>query len=153
MHWDIWKCWFLVNHTFASVSLFLSPFLFVRACVRACACRLPTALTLLQLTEAHRDAAPTRFSSGSAPVPSVLPVLTPRCIRGASPASFHQFPPLLWFFSCRRSGAGYGAVCDRSSGISVNMAFIGDADPFTAAIPATKVELTVSCRWVQQYCH
>ncbi|TNN00127.1 hypothetical protein fugu_011373 [Takifugu bimaculatus] len=26
------------------------------------------------------------------------------------------------------------------------MAFIGDADPFTAAIPATKVELTVSCR-------
>uniref|UniRef100_A0AAQ5YZ05 C2 domain-containing protein n=1 Tax=Amphiprion ocellaris TaxID=80972 RepID=A0AAQ5YZ05_AMPOC len=28
----------------------------------------------------------------------------------------------------------------------MNMAFIGDADPFTAAIPATKVELTVSCR-------
>uniref|UniRef100_A0A672ZRP0 Copine VIII n=1 Tax=Sphaeramia orbicularis TaxID=375764 RepID=A0A672ZRP0_9TELE len=28
----------------------------------------------------------------------------------------------------------------------LNMAFIGDADPFTAAIPATKVELTVSCR-------
>uniref|UniRef100_A0A669DS32 Copine VIII n=1 Tax=Oreochromis niloticus TaxID=8128 RepID=A0A669DS32_ORENI len=26
------------------------------------------------------------------------------------------------------------------------MAFIGDADPFTASIPATKVELTVSCR-------
>ncbi|KAK1887243.1 Copine-8, partial [Dissostichus eleginoides] len=26
------------------------------------------------------------------------------------------------------------------------MACIGDADPFTAAIPATKVELTVSCR-------
>uniref|UniRef100_A0A8C5CKL1 Copine VIII n=1 Tax=Gadus morhua TaxID=8049 RepID=A0A8C5CKL1_GADMO len=30
----------------------------------------------------------------------------------------------------------------------VNMACIGDFDPFTAAIPATKVELTVSCRWV-----
>uniref|UniRef100_A0A667YCJ7 Copine VIII n=1 Tax=Myripristis murdjan TaxID=586833 RepID=A0A667YCJ7_9TELE len=29
---------------------------------------------------------------------------------------------------------------------SVNMAFIGDLDPFTATIPATKVELTVSCR-------
>uniref|UniRef100_A0A669BBF2 Copine VIII n=1 Tax=Oreochromis niloticus TaxID=8128 RepID=A0A669BBF2_ORENI len=28
----------------------------------------------------------------------------------------------------------------------MNMAFIGDADPFTASIPATKVELTVSCR-------
>uniref|UniRef100_A0A8P4G3C8 Copine-8 n=1 Tax=Dicentrarchus labrax TaxID=13489 RepID=A0A8P4G3C8_DICLA len=28
----------------------------------------------------------------------------------------------------------------------MNMACIGDADPFTAAIPATKVELTVSCR-------
>uniref|UniRef100_A0A8C5F8N5 Copine VIII n=1 Tax=Gadus morhua TaxID=8049 RepID=A0A8C5F8N5_GADMO len=28
----------------------------------------------------------------------------------------------------------------------VNMACIGDFDPFTAAIPATKVELTVSCR-------
>ncbi|XP_036000782.1 copine-8 [Fundulus heteroclitus] len=28
----------------------------------------------------------------------------------------------------------------------MNMARIGDADPFTAAIPATKVELTVSCR-------
>ncbi|XP_054883037.1 copine-8-like [Poeciliopsis prolifica] len=28
----------------------------------------------------------------------------------------------------------------------MNMASIGDADPFTAAIPATKVELTVSCR-------
>uniref|UniRef100_A0AAX7T2H1 Copine VIII n=1 Tax=Astatotilapia calliptera TaxID=8154 RepID=A0AAX7T2H1_ASTCA len=27
----------------------------------------------------------------------------------------------------------------------MNMAFIGDADPFTASIPATKVELTVSC--------
>uniref|UniRef100_A0A3Q2Z3B2 Copine VIII n=1 Tax=Hippocampus comes TaxID=109280 RepID=A0A3Q2Z3B2_HIPCM len=28
-----------------------------------------------------------------------------------------------------------------------SMACIGDADPFTAAIPATKVELTVSCRY------
>lgn len=28
----------------------------------------------------------------------------------------------------------------------MNMACIADADPFTAAIPATKVELTVSCR-------
>uniref|UniRef100_A0A674PKU1 Copine VIII n=1 Tax=Takifugu rubripes TaxID=31033 RepID=A0A674PKU1_TAKRU len=31
------------------------------------------------------------------------------------------------------------------------MAFIGDADPFTAAIPATKVELTVSCRSVSAH--
>lgn len=30
----------------------------------------------------------------------------------------------------------------------MNMACIADADPFTAAIPATKVELTVSCRLV-----
>uniref|UniRef100_A0A671TX30 Copine VIII n=1 Tax=Sparus aurata TaxID=8175 RepID=A0A671TX30_SPAAU len=33
-----------------------------------------------------------------------------------------------------------------SGSSSMNMACIGDADPFTAAIPATKVELTVSCR-------
>ncbi|TWW76064.1 hypothetical protein D4764_13G0007260 [Takifugu flavidus] len=53
--------------------------------------------------------------------------------------------PHLWSLSCRRSGAGRGQVRERASE-PMNMAFIGDADPFTAAIPATKVELTVSCR-------
>lgn len=122
----------------------------LRACVRACMCVSPPHSP--HSPPAHRGAQ-RRCSDALQlrvrPRPfraSRLHKLTPRCIRGASPASFHQFPPLLWFFSCRRSGAGYGAVCDRSSGISVNMAFIGDADPFTAAIPATKVELTVSCR-------
>ncbi|KAM7415104.1 hypothetical protein PAMA_019771 [Pampus argenteus] len=54
-------------------------------------------------------------------------------------------------FVCLVFAVGYWAVSDRPSGgsssssSSVNMACTGDADPFTAAIPATKVELTVSC--------
>lgn len=59
------------------------------------------------------------------------------------------FPPLLFllhrFFTCRRYSAG-GRGRTVTDQAAMNMAFIGDADPFTASIPATKVELTVSCR-------
>lgn len=150
MHWIFRKPHF-------SVSLFLFS-LSLRACVHVCVSpphspHSPPALRGAQRRCSDAFQLRVRLRPLGA---SRLHTLTPRCIRGASPASFHQFPPpppLLWFFSCRRSGAGYGAVCDRSSGISMNMAFIGDADPFTAAIPATKVELTVSCRWVKHSCH
>ncbi|XP_012778263.2 copine-8 isoform X2 [Maylandia zebra] len=58
-------------------------------------------------------------------------------------------PPLLFllhrFFTCRRYSAG-GRGRTVTDQAAMNMAFIGDADPFTASIPATKVELTVSCR-------
>lgn len=75
------------------------PFLPLSACVRACVCRLPTALTLLRRSEAHRDAAPTRSSSGSASVPSVLRASTrlPRVVFAVQ-APLHSIsstPPLF----------------------------------------------------------
>lgn len=93
------------------ISLSLPFSLSLRACVRACACRLPTALTLLQLTEAHRDAAPTRFSSGSAPVPSVLRASTnlPRVVFAVqAPLHSISFPP---FF-----GSSHAAVVELDTG-------------------------------------
>lgn len=135
-------------HFCVSLSISLPFSLSVRACVRAW-----VASPQPSLSSVHRGAQ-TRCSDAFQlrvrlrpfrAYPALYSRCKPRFIPSASPPH-----PLLWFFSCRRSGAGSGAVCDRS--ISMNMAFIGDADPFTAAIPATKVELTVSCRWVNQSC-
>lgn len=74
--------------------------------------------------------------------------------RGSSrhppPASSAPFPPSFSPSSSHATAEAqdkWRLVTDWVS--SMNMACIGDADPFTAAIPATKVELTVSCRWVE----
>lgn len=53
--------------------------------------------------------------------------------------------PFNFFYTAFSHAAG-GRGRTVTDQAAMNMAFIGDADPFTASIPATKVELTVSCR-------
>lgn len=122
-------------------------------CVCICVSSRPFTLSsLLRSTEPHRDPTVARCRSAS-----VCFSLSRSLVFGSSRkqrahwASIARFPPLLFllhrFFTCRRYSAG-GRGRTVTDQAAMNMAFIGDADPFTASIPATKVELTVSCRWV-----
>lgn len=71
----------------------LPPSLSLALCACACAHRLSTALALLRSTETHRDAAPTRLSSGSASI-SVVPFASTRSqLRVALTVQLSLFSP------------------------------------------------------------
>lgn len=138
------------KHTFkenSSLNRFILCFHDVCVCARVCVALRPSSPLLsslssgaLQLSVSAFSLSPPQCVSGSSTRRAAQRARLPGCSCGPSLLAHAAAPALL--------PAEGRPVIHRAeaASLSMNMACIGDADPFTAAIPATKVELTVSCR-------